>query len=449
MDNVLKVKSNKYLLKLTIPVFVELLLGTLIGTADQYMISKKSADAYNAIGNSNQMLNVLILTFNVVAMASTILISQYIGAGDTKKCKHLYSLSVFVNVIFGVAVSLILVFFNAPIFRWLNFTDGIYHQARIYVTIVGGGMFLHALTLTFSAFFKANGLMKESMYVSIVMNIINVFGNALLLYGWFGLPQLGIVGVAIPSVISKLVGLIMLIRLYKKQIKVKLSFKELTPFPFKSLKKMLGIGVPSAGEAMSFNFAMLFIQKIINKLGESVISARNTVAILSFISWIFASAISATTQVIIGYLMGAGKIEDVQKRYYSSLKIAMLCSFIGSVILYSVATPLCSIFISDAVALKLCKQILFIDIFLEQGRAINMTTVRSLQACGDTKFPIMLGMVNTWLVAVLGGFILGGVLNYGVLGVWVAMAADELIRGVIFSVRWKRGKWKTMKLATS
>ncbi len=451
MNDFSQVKSNRYLMKLTIPVFIEIFLGVLIGLVDQFMLSDNK-NAFNAIAQANQIINMLVITFNVVAMASTILIAQYIGSRNVEKVKQLYSLSIFVNVIFGVAISLILLFFNKPIFAMMDMPPDIAVNATKYISIVGGAMFLHAIALTFSAFFKANGFMKESMYVTLIINITNVVGNAVLIYGWFGLPKLGIVGVAISSIISKLVGVLLFISLYKKQIGEKIGISQLKPFPTGPLKKILGIGVPSAGENLSYSFAMVTIQTTINKLskrfGEHLITARTTIGLLCFMSWIFAASISSTTQVIVGYLMGAGDVEGTQKRYKASLGIAMLLSLAGSLLLYFLAEPVVSIFSSDPDVIALCKKILFIDIFLEQGRAVNMSTVRALQACGDTKFPIIVGIIDVWLVAALGGYILGNVFGLGLVGVWCAMAADEIIRGVIFTIRWNGGKWRKMRLVS-
>ena len=209
---------------------------------------------------------------------------------------------------------------------------------------------------------------------------------------------------------------------------------------------MLGIGVPSAGESLSFAFVTIMVQKFINKFGAKVIQARVTVNLLSFISWIFAAAISATTQVIVGYLMGARDIEGTDKRFKSSLRISMLCSFCGSLVLFFACRPICGLFISDPQTLNICQKIMFIEIFLEQGRAVNLCAVRSLQATGDTKFPIIIGIIDAWIVAVGGGYILGVVLDMGILGVWTAMACDEIFRGILFSIRWKRGKWRKLSL---
>lgn len=441
-----KYKSNKYLIKITIPVFIETLLGMLIGNVDQLMIKSTSENAYAAIGNVHQVIEVLIMTFNVVAVASTILIAQYIGAKQQEKASQLYSLSLLVNVIFGIFVTILTVTSYNKIFDWLNYPEEIIPDSKTYLLWIGGGLILNSLSVTYSSFLRAHGYMKDCMFVSIMTNVINVFGNAMLLFGFFGLPRLGVTGVSIASNISKLVGLIVLIVLFKKRVGVKISFKTLIPFPFKQLKKMLSIGVPSAGENLSFALVTVVIQKFINVFGKGVVTARVTVNLLTFISWIFALSISLTTQVIIGYLMGARDIEGANQRFKTSTRMSMLLSFCGSLILLFFCKPICGIFVDDPEILKICQQVMIVEIFLEQGRAVNLCAVRSLQACGDTKFPIYTGIIVAWIVAVGGGYVLGIVFNLGIIGVWTAMACDEIIRAIIFVIRWKRGKWRNMTL---
>lgn len=446
MVNTNQYKSNKYLLKLTLPVFIETLLATLIGSADQLMIKSQSAHGYSAIGNVNQIINVFLMTFNVVAVASTILIAQYIGANNKEKAKQLYTLSFVVNIVFGIFVTALILFFYNPIFQWLNYPDVILREAKTYIIWIGSGLILNSIMVTYSAFLKANGFMKECMYIAVISNIINVGGNALLIFGLLGIPKLGIVGVSIASNASKLVAVILLIIVYKRKVGAKITLKEIRPFPFDQLRKMLGIGVPSAGESLSFAFVTIMVQKFINKFGAKVIQARVTVNLLSFISWIFAAAISATTQVIVGYLMGARDIEGTNKRFQTSRLMSMGFSLGGSLILFFLCRPICGLFISDPHTLDICQQIMFVEIFLEQGRAVNLCAVRSLQACGDAKFPILLAITISWLVAVGGGYVLGVVMNLGIVGVWIAMACDEIIRGILLSLRWRFGKWRKLSL---
>lgn len=445
MNDTQQVKTNKYLLKITIPVFIEMLFGVLMGYVDQLMISGQSENAFAAIGNSNQIINLFIITFNVVAMASTIMISQYIGAKNSKKAEQLYTLALIVNISFGVIISIILTFFNRSIFGWLNCPPELIDDAVLYTTIIGGGLILNSIFITFSAFLKSNGWMKDCMYIAIISNVVNIFGNALLIYGPFGMPKLGIAGVAISSNFSKLVAVILIILMYKKHVGVKVSLKKIKPLPFDLIKRMFGIGVPSAGENISWNLSMVVIQKIANKFGTNVVKARVTVNLLSFVSWILANAVSTTTQIIVGYLVGAKDYDGIEKRYKSSLKMAMLFSLIGSLILIALSKPVCGIFIDSPEVLDLCQKLMIVDLFLEQGRAVNLTAVRSLQACGDTKFPIIIGIIDQWLVAVGVGFILAVVFHLGIIGIWIGMASDEIIRAIIFTIRWNRGKWRHMK----
>lgn len=446
MLDITRYKSNKYLLSLTIPVFIELLLNMLIGNVDQFMVMTYSETAYTAIGNVNQLVNFFILAFNVVAMSSTVLIAQYNGAKQTERSKSIYPLAFFVNLIFGLVITAIVLLTYRPLFSWLNYPSNILHEANLYIVIIASCLVFNSLGVTFAAFFRANGLMKEWMYVSLLANLINVVGNALLLFGWFGIPKLGIVGVAISSNFSKIFAFVAIFILYKKKIGFSLSWRELRPFPASQLKKMLGVGIPAAGENMAFSLMTIIIQKFINGFGTAMITARVTCNLLSFVSWIFATAISTTTQVVIGYLKGAGDIEGTNKRFWSSIRLSMLCSFIGSLILYFLCEPIFGLFIKEPEIIAVCKNVMLVDLFLEQGRAINLCAVRSLQAAGDTKFPIIIGIISAWTVAVGFGYLFGVVMGFGIVGVWVGMAIDELTRGAIFCIRWKRGKWKTMSL---
>ncbi len=446
MENIETVKTNKYLLKITIPIFIELLLNCLIGNVDQFMISNQSQTAFSAIGNANQIINMLIIVFNVINLATIIMISQYRGAENYDKIQQIYSLSLVVNITFGVLVSAIIIFFKEPLLNWLQCPESLMHDSMIYLTYVGGSLFLTSLYLTFASFFKSNGMMKHSMYFSILMNVINIVSNFFLLYGFFGLPKLGIWGVCISTVLSKIIGLIIIIISARKNLNARISFRNLFPFPRKLFTKMMEIGLPSAGENFAYSISIIVIQKAINSFGSLVVAARVTVNLISFISWIFAFAIAQTTQIVVGFLMGAGDIEGTARRFRVSRNISVLLSFFGSLLLFIFSETICGLFVKDPEIIKICRQILFIDIFVEIGRALNLCTVRALQACGDTKFPIVLGIIDEWVVAVGGAFLLGVVFNLGIVGVWIALASDELIRGIIFTIRWNRGKWRNMSI---
>ncbi|HWT26992.1 MAG TPA: MATE family efflux transporter, partial [Mobilitalea sp.] len=171
------------MMKLTWPIFIELILTMLVGNVDQYMVSNYSANAVGAIGNANQIINLLLIMFSVVSMSSTILVSQYIGSNNRQKLPIIYTLSIFVNLFFSLFISGIILLFTDSIFAFMKVPNEILADATTYIKLVGGFIFFQGLISAFSAIFKSNRMMKESMIITVFINIFNVIGNAVLIYG--------------------------------------------------------------------------------------------------------------------------------------------------------------------------------------------------------------------------------------------------------------------------
>ena len=438
--------NRGYLIKLTIPIFVELLLQMLVGNIDQFMISRYSQISVAAIGNSNQIINLLTIAFSVLCTATVTLISQYRGAQERAKEKTVYTVSIITNLVISIAISLIIVLFNKQMFNIMNVPEEILGEARVYITITGGFIFLQAVFMTFSAFLRSNTLMREGMVISIMVNFLNVIGNAILINGLFGFPALGITGVAISTALSRLIGVIVIIYVFYKRVPIKLSFKHLRPFPLKQWKTLLSIGIPTGFESLSYSSSQICILSFINLFGTASINAKVYVSMFATISYIYAIAISSASQVIVGRFMGARRYEDTNKTVMYTVKTSVLVSLILSIVMYLLSDTLLGIFTTNQEIIALGKAALFVDIFLEMGRAVNIVLVRALQTAGDIKFPIMLTVFFAWTVAVGGGYILGVNFEMGLVGIWIAMASDEIIRAFIFYYRWQTGKWKSKNL---
>ena len=243
------------ILSLTWPIFIELLLQMLVGNADQVMVGHFDPNGVGAIGNANQITNLVLLVFSVISTASTILISRYLGAEDKRRVNETYTLSLLVNAIFGLAVGAILIALCGPIFTLMQVPAEILERSCLYLRIIGGGMVFQAVYLTFTAFFRSNQMMKESMIVAVVMNLLNIGGNAVLIGGAFGLPALGVAGAALSSDISRVVGVILIAVLFCRKFGPVLSLKLLRPFPTDQLRRLLRIGIPAGGESISYNLS--------------------------------------------------------------------------------------------------------------------------------------------------------------------------------------------------
>ncbi|MGL4791657.1 MAG: MATE family efflux transporter, partial [Anaerotignaceae bacterium] len=394
MSKELNMKKGTTLVLLSGPIFLELFLQLLVGNVDQFMVGRYSDSGVAAIGNANQIMNTIVLVFSVISIATTILVSLYKGANDEKRAETIYSLSVFVNVILSIIVSLTIVLFSRNIFTAMKVPTDVMEEAVKYTTIIGACVLFQGLQNTFTAIFRSNALMKDSMIVSIIINIINISVNALLI------PKLGIAGAAISSNLSRIIGFILMVNIFNKKVNGKISIKNLNPFPVQQLKMLLSTGLPSGGESLSYNGSQIVIQTFVNTFGTAVITAKTYSSMFAMVSYLYANALSQASQIVVGYLMGARDVTNVKTQVKRTLILCVLISLFVSICIYLLAEPVLGLLTKNTQIIDLVKTILFIDIFLEIGRAINMTLVRDLQTVGDITFPIVVGIIAMWLISV-------------------------------------------------
>ena len=433
---------TKDVFRLSVPIFVELLLQLLVGNVDQMMVSRYSQSAVAAIGNGNQLMNIVIILLSVMAGATTVVLSQRIGAKDTKRITQLCALSTLVMLVNGLIATAILVEANRPIFALLSVPGDVLGQAQTYTMIVGAAMILQGLYFNFASILRSYGMVKEVMGVSAIMNLANIAGNAVLINGYFGFPRMGVVGAAISTDISKLVGMVLVYLLFRARTGLRPRIADLRPFPTDLLRRLLNIALPLGGEDLSYNLSQITIFKFVNMLGTAVIATKVYASMFANLAFIYSIAIAQATQIVVSYLVGAGNHRAIPRRVWSTTALSMAVSLLvtGGLILFG--GPLFGLFTSDPEIIALGKQILLVEFVLEIGRSINIVMVRCLVAVGDVNFPVSLGIVSMWGISVLGAWLLGIELGYGLVGIWWAMAADECLRGVVFIIRFARGPWK-------
>ncbi len=445
-----KININDYTMKrivlMSIPIFIELFLQLLVGNVDQIMISRYSQNAVAAIGNGNQIMSILIIFMNVAGSGTTIVLARYLGANNKEKVAETCTASLAIIMLIGFVASLILVVFHMPIFRLMNVPEEILSDASKYMFIIGFCVIVQAVYIGFGAILRSYSMNSTITAISFIMNILNVMGNAILIYGLLGLPSLGIVGVAISTNISKCVGLIIMLIVFKKRLKIKISPKYLRPLPTETIGKILAVAIPSGAEGISYNLSQMVVLGVVNTFGTYVVNTKVYVGMAANVAYIYSVAIAQALQVVIGYLVGAGRKELVGKKVWTVQAVATAASVGMSIILYFNSTAFVGLFTEDERILALAHQVLLVEIFLEIGRSMNIVMVKALIATGDVKFPVACGIVCQWLVAALFSYIIGSVLGLGLTGVWIALAMDECIRGFIYIIRFKMGKWKKIKV---
>ncbi len=429
------------LLVLAGPMFFELLLNILINNVDTLMLSHASETAVGAVGNSNQIMFLLILMFNIIATATSVIVAQYLGADQRDKMNMIYTLAFVVNLALGIILSAGFVLLKAPILVLMKVPTEMVAEAEIYINIVGGSLFLQACYNVMLQILRCNGYTKVGMYISIAINLINVVGNYVFLYGPLKFLNLGVAGVAIPTAVARTVALIAsIVFFYRKKIG-KMAIKYIVPFPGKLLMDMIKIGLPSAGENLSYNMYQLVLLSFINSMGSDAVNAQVYCKSLISFAMVFSNASAMANQIIIGHLVGAGKEDAAYKRTFNTLKMSLPITIGLATINWLLSPITLRAFTSNENVIHLGFYIMLVDIVIEIGRCLNMTFVSSLKAAGDYIYPLIVGLICMWGLGATVGYTMGVALSVGVYGVFMGTATDEFLRGLITMNRWRRKKW--------
>ena len=437
----MEVQTHKMsLFHYTWPIFIELLLQMLVGNVDQMMMSQVSQNAVAAIGNANQIVNVLIITFSVISLAMTILVTQYFGSGNRERVGETYSLALFVNFVFGLGISVALVFFNRPIFAWMHVPAQILDDCAIYITIIGLGMVLQALFMTYVAMFRTQGWMKQTMAVSAVMNVINIGGNAVLIYG-FGM---GVMGAALASLVSRAIACAAVLYLLQKPgcaLRVD-SLRAMAPNGG-LIRRILRVGIPAGIENGMFQIGKLSVSSLTSTLGTAAIAANAVANTTTTFLNIPANAVGMAALTVVGQCLGAGEKE--QAVYYS--RRLMLTAYCGAWVMNLSAFFFANRFAvslfnlspeAQAMALDIMVWFNIVSLFVWPS---SFTLPNILRAAGDARFTMTVSIVSMWAFRV--GFCYLAVLCFGggLLSIWMGMYLDWVFRSLCFYLRFRRGSW--------
>lgn len=435
-------EQTKKLHQLAIPIFIETMLFMLLGVADIFMLSQYSDKAAGAVGAANQLIGNINLIFVIISAGTAVLVAQNVGANRQENVERVSSVSLIMNLIIGILISFTMFFFGSTILKKMGVTPDLMAHASEYIKIVGGALFVQAILNTITAIIRSYGFTRQSMMITVVMNIINIVGDAIFIFGLFGMPVLGVKGVAIATTFSRVLAtVIALIFLFKEVLSIRI-FSRLKERPMNELKELIRIGFPSAMENMSFNLAQTVLMTIILlNLGENAYITRTYVWTIIRFVMIFSTAIGQASQIMIGQMTGAGDIEKAYQVGLKNFKIAMLLSIVASSILALFARQLIGIYTDNQQIISMGVAVLLVDVFLEPGRTFNIVFIHSLRGAGDVIFPVIMAIISMWGVGVVVGYVFGVVLGYGLQGIWIGLLLDEWIRGISMMFRWRSRKW--------
>ena len=442
-------KSHPSLFALTWPIFIEISLYMLMGSADTLMLSQYSDNSVAAVGVSNQLLNLLIVMFSFITTGTTIVIAQLLGAGRRQEATQVAYVSLGTNFLISFVISLLMFVLAVPILHMMGLSSELMPDASVFLQIVGLLSFIQALIMTYSAILKSYGFTRDTMYVTIGMNLLNVAGNYLVIFGPFGFPVLGVMGVALSTSFARLIGLTAMILIVRHRIGLRFSFKRMFYIQRTHLKKLLKIGIPSAGEQLSYNGSQMIITLFITFMGTQALAAKVYTQNLMMFIMLFGAAISQGTQILIGRLIGAKEFDAAYRRCMKSLYWAIAISLLSSTALSLSSTHLLTFFTSNSEIIQIASVLLILTIILEPGRSFNMVIINSLRAAGDAKFPVYMAMISMWGIGLPIAYLLGIQLEMGLIGIWISFIVDEWVRGIFMYRRWRSMVWTEYRFTST
>ncbi|MBD0382910.1 MATE family efflux transporter [Paenibacillus sedimenti] len=432
---------NLSILGLTWPIFVELLLHMLMGNADTLMLSQYSDNSVASVGVANRIIYIIILIFGVIATGTSVLVAHHLGAKEFQKASEVAVVSIFGNLILGLVLSVMIYLFGEQILRVMGLPQELFSEAMLYIIFVGGFSFIPAVILTVSAVLRSHGFTKDVMFVTIGMNLFDVIGNFLFIFGPFGIPILGVFGVAITTTFSKAIGLIVILVILTKRVEYPLPFSNIFSLPMEHLQRLFKIGVPSACELLSYHTSQLAITYITTFLGTQALTTKVYAENLMMFIYLFSMAISQGTQILIGHLAGARHFQDVYERCIYSIRISFAISLGMGIIMYIFSNQLFEIFTDNPAIIQSGSLLLLVTILLEPGRSFNLVILGALRALGDIHFAVYLGIISMWGISVVMSYLLAIYFELGLLGIWISFVVDEWLRGLVLLRRWKLRLW--------
>ncbi len=431
------------------PIFVESALHMFLRTSDTFMLSKVGDDAVAAVGVANQIIMFMVIIMSFVSVGAAVVIAQYLGAKKIAEIPRLVSTAIPLNFLFGLFLSVIIVSFSTPLLGVFGLEEALFSQAKIYLLIVGGTLFLQAVMITISAIVQSHGYTRDTMLVVVGMNILHIILNYCFIFGAIGFPQLGVMGVAISTLISQAVGLAANFLVLYRRVHIKLLWKDLVRWKREHVVKILMVGLPSSASQISYFASQIVTTIFIASLGAELLTTRIYTQNILFFVMILAISLGRGLQIIVGHLIGAGEHEEAYRQVFRNLARSLVITLSTMSIIALFRDPLLRLFTDDPDILSLGAVLILLGFLMEPGRNFNILLERSLQATGDMRFTMGVSVIIIWVFSIPLIYFLGIHMGYGLLGIWVAFIADEWVRGFVLFLRWKSKAWVSKALVKS
>ena len=437
---------RKNVLKLAIPIMVEQTFVMLLGVCNTMMAGHIGAQAVSAIGMVDSINMLFISFFAALSVGATVVVAQQIGQEQPKKANETAKQAIVSGFILSTIISLFLWIFRVPLINVLYGAaeELVKSNAKLYIEFT-------LLTYPFVAIEQiANGILrgagdtKTPMYISIFMNVINIILGYILIYGVNSLyiPSFGIVGAAIAIAIARMIGTILIMIILFRGSKI-IKIRKLFPFKFdiKIQKSIFNIGIPAGMEQVIFNTGKLIVQIFIVTMGTASIAANAIGMSISQIINVPGNALCLAATTLVGQYIGRNDIKGAKSTLMYLVKFTTVCLVSIGIIFVPIAEWVASLYTNVPEVIRLTGLLIRSNSIALLAWAISFVLSSGLKGAGDTRYTMMTAFIGMWIFRIGLGYIIGIVLKFGILGIWIGMYVDWIVRGTLYLLRLRGNRW--------
>ncbi len=424
--------------KLAWPVSLGQLGHIMLGVVDSMMVGRVGVDALAAASLVNGLFFLIIVIGFGMSMATTPLVSFHLGRKNYKKCAGVLNQSLILNSVFAILLTVI-VYSASYLIRYFNQPEMVVKYAQSYMQILSYSIFPFLIFQVYKQFAEGIKQTKLPMYIAIVANIVNFFGNWILIYGKLGLPALGLDGAGYSTLLTRVfMGIAMIILVYRsKSTEIfNLNFN-LGRIDFSIIRKLLRIGFPSGFiytlEIGVFTFAAVMVGWI----GSNELAAHQIAINLASISYMIILGVSAAGTIRVGYALGKNDKAGIKSAGYSAVLLGMIFMLISATVFVIFNTLLPSLYISDKEVIDISSYLLIIAALFQISDGIQAISIGILRGIMDVKIPMYFTIIAYWLIAAPTSYVLGFKFHFGIYGIWAGLLIGLSIAAVLLIRRFE------------
>ena len=426
---------------LAAPLLVELMLGMAVGIVGTVVAARLSDAAGAGFALAHHVFGTLFMLFRIVGAGAGVVLTQALGAGRRDEADRTARALLGASTWLGLAVALPALLVPEALLRLLNTPAEVLPQAAALLAALALVLLLDAWVASGTTVLRSHLRARDTLVVTGLMHLLHLALLGPLMLGLGPLPALGLPGFALAVALARLFAIVLLLLLWRQRLGLVPRAADLWRWRARELRPVAHIGLPAAAENAAYRLALLVSVAATGLLGSAAVATHAYTLQVIMVVLLFGLATGLAVEVVVGHLVGAGRLHEAHAVVRRALAIGLLVSVLVATAAALAGPLLMRGFTQEPAIVAAGVTLLWWTVLLEPGRTFNLVVINALRATGDARYPVQVGAVSMAVVLAGGSWLLGVELGLGLVGIWIAYAADEWLRGLLMWRRWVQLRW--------